>query len=79
MLEYQGGGGSDAKTETIALVGKGIVYDTGGLALKSKTGMCLYVHDGTDTAVFSILTMINNSTTTYSSNIFDLLVLIFVF
>lgn len=24
----------------IALVGKGIVYDTGGLAIKSKTGMC---------------------------------------
>lgn len=29
----------DAK-QTIALVGKGIVYDTGGLAIKSKTGMC---------------------------------------
>jgi probable aminopeptidase NPEPL1 len=26
--------------ESIALVGKGIVYDTGGLAIKSKTGMC---------------------------------------
>jgi len=25
---------------TVALVGKGIVYDTGGLALKSKEGMC---------------------------------------
>lgn len=27
-------------TDTIALVGKGIVYDTGGLSLKSKDGMC---------------------------------------
>mmetsp|Transcript_32942 Transcript_32942/g.72338 ORF Transcript_32942/g.72338 Transcript_32942/m.72338 type:complete len:561 (-) Transcript_32942:992-2674(-) len=26
--------------KTVCLVGKGIVYDTGGLALKSKTGMC---------------------------------------
>jgi hypothetical protein len=26
--------------DSIALVGKGIVYDTGGLAIKSKTGMC---------------------------------------
>ena len=26
-------------TETVALVGKGIVYDTGGLSLKSKDGM----------------------------------------
>jgi len=26
-------------TETVALVGKGIVYDTGGLSLKGKTGM----------------------------------------
>eukprot|EP00956_Cyclotella_meneghiniana_P029104 scaffold69471_cov43-Cyclotella_meneghiniana.AAC.1 len=35
---------NDADTTTtsdsIALVGKGIVYDTGGLAIKSKTGMC---------------------------------------
>lgn len=28
-----------AETRTIALVGKGIVYDTGGLSIKSKTGM----------------------------------------
>ncbi|KAK7114808.1 probable aminopeptidase NPEPL1 [Littorina saxatilis] len=27
-------------TQNIAWVGKGIVYDTGGLCLKSKTGMC---------------------------------------
>ncbi|CAL1538179.1 unnamed protein product [Lymnaea stagnalis] len=27
-------------TETIAWVGKGIVYDTGGLCIKTKTGMC---------------------------------------
>ncbi|MGK3736275.1 MAG: putative aminopeptidase NPEPL1 [Bacillariaceae sp.] len=33
LLEYDGGG-----DETIALVGKGIVYDTGGLSLKSKDG-----------------------------------------
>ena len=25
---------------TIAWVGKGIVYDTGGLCIKSRTGMC---------------------------------------
>lgn len=28
-----------AATETIALVGKGIVYDTGGLSIKGKTAM----------------------------------------
>jgi probable aminopeptidase NPEPL1 len=31
---------ADATTESVALVGKGIVYDTGGLSLKSKSGMC---------------------------------------
>lgn len=40
MLEYDGGG-----DETVALVGKGIVYDTGGLSLKPKTGMCGMKHD----------------------------------
>jgi len=40
LLEYDGGG-----EETVALVGKGIVYDTGGLSLKSKTGMCGMKHD----------------------------------
>jgi probable aminopeptidase NPEPL1 len=30
----------DDEKGSIALVGKGIVYDTGGLAIKSKTGMC---------------------------------------
>eukprot|EP00977_Amphora_coffeiformis_P024933 scaffold17681_cov155-Amphora_coffeaeformis.AAC.4 len=30
----------DTPTENVALVGKGIVYDTGGLSLKPKTGMC---------------------------------------
>lgn len=30
----------DNPTENVALVGKGIVYDTGGLSLKPKTGMC---------------------------------------
>jgi probable aminopeptidase NPEPL1 len=40
ILEYDGGG-----DETIALVGKGIVYDTGGLALKQRAGMCGMKHD----------------------------------
>ena len=31
--------------ETVALVGKGIVYDTGGLSLKSKDGMSGMKHD----------------------------------
>ncbi|KAL7539444.1 hypothetical protein ACHAXR_009296 [Thalassiosira sp. AJA248-18] len=30
---------------SIALVGKGIVYDTGGLAIKSRVGMCGMKHD----------------------------------
>jgi len=34
-----------ATKENVALVGKGIVYDTGGLSLKSKTGMCCMKHD----------------------------------
>ena len=33
LLSYDGGG-----DETVALVGKGILYDTGGLSLKPKTG-----------------------------------------
>jgi len=40
LLEYDGGG-----DETVALVGKGIVYDTGGLSLKPKAGMCGMKHD----------------------------------
>ncbi|VEU40566.1 unnamed protein product [Pseudo-nitzschia multistriata] len=40
LLEYDGGG-----DETVALVGKGIVYDTGGLSLKPKVGMCGMKHD----------------------------------
>ena len=40
ILEYHGG-----NEETVALVGKGIVYDTGGLSLKSKAGMCGMKHD----------------------------------
>ena len=38
-LTYEPEGGPTDGTRTVALVGKGIVYDTGGLALKSKTGM----------------------------------------
>lgn len=36
---------STTHKKTVALVGKGIVYDTGGLALKTKTGMCGMKHD----------------------------------
>jgi probable aminopeptidase NPEPL1 len=36
---------SNESRETIALVGKGIVYDTGGLSLKSKDGMSGMKHD----------------------------------
>jgi probable aminopeptidase NPEPL1 len=43
VLEYEGDG--EEPDETVALVGKGIVYDTGGLSLKSKTGMCQMKHD----------------------------------
>ena len=32
-------------TETVAWVGKGIVFDTGGLSLKSKEGMCRMKRD----------------------------------
>ncbi|GKY95744.1 hypothetical protein MPSEU_000535200 [Mayamaea pseudoterrestris] len=44
ILEYDGRSKSNDKGQssehsTVALVGKGIVYDTGGLALKSKDGM----------------------------------------
>ena len=31
--------------KTVALVGKGIVYDTGGLSLKNTAGMCGMKHD----------------------------------
>jgi probable aminopeptidase NPEPL1 len=40
-------------TKTVALVGKGIVYDTGGLSLKPTLGMCGMKHDmGGSAAVF---------------------------
>jgi probable aminopeptidase NPEPL1 len=45
LMEYNGGQDDDTKIETVALVGKGIVYDTGGLSLKSKSGMCGMKHD----------------------------------
>jgi probable aminopeptidase NPEPL1 len=39
--ETSSNGNDDAESkDCIALIGKGIVYDTGGLAIKSKTGMC---------------------------------------
>jgi leucyl aminopeptidase len=40
ILEYDGGG-----DESVALVGKGIVYDTGGLSLKTRAGMSGMKHD----------------------------------
>uniref|UniRef100_A0A7S1ZBT7 Cytosol aminopeptidase domain-containing protein n=1 Tax=Trieres chinensis TaxID=1514140 RepID=A0A7S1ZBT7_TRICV len=38
IMEYNPAGDEEVP-ETVALVGKGIVYDTGGLSLKGKTGM----------------------------------------
>jgi len=35
----------DENASAITLVGKGIVYDTGGLAIKSRVGMCGMKHD----------------------------------
>ena len=35
----------DEEQSAITLVGKGIVYDTGGLAVKSRVGMCGMKHD----------------------------------
>lgn len=32
-------GGPDGSTETVALVGKGIVYDTGGLSIKARVSL----------------------------------------
>jgi len=43
IMEYNPS--SLSSQETIALVGKGIVYDTGGLSLKSKDGMPGMKHD----------------------------------
>jgi probable aminopeptidase NPEPL1 len=46
VLEYDGSGNTDSTyVETVALVGKGIVFDTGGLSLKPKVGMCGMKHD----------------------------------
>ncbi len=39
-LEYKPAKAGMAPKDKIALVGKGIVYDTGGLSMKSKDGMC---------------------------------------
>jgi probable aminopeptidase NPEPL1 len=35
---------ADKEMENIVLCGKGVVYDTGGLRLKAKTGMCGMKH-----------------------------------
>lgn len=37
--------GEGTEMENIVLCGKGVVYDTGGLSLKPKTGMCGMKHD----------------------------------
>ena len=44
ILTYTPEGGSDVDMESIALCGKGVVYDTGGLSLKGKAGMCGMKH-----------------------------------
>mmetsp|Transcript_20427 Transcript_20427/g.23686 ORF Transcript_20427/g.23686 Transcript_20427/m.23686 type:complete len:582 (-) Transcript_20427:19-1764(-) len=38
-------GTSSEACESVALCGKGVVYDTGGLSIKPKTGMCGMKHD----------------------------------
>ncbi|CBZ30064.1 metallo-peptidase, Clan MF, Family M17 [Leishmania mexicana MHOM/GT/2001/U1103] len=51
-LSYRPKAGMSPK-DRIALVGKGIVYDTGGLSIKSREGMCSMKHDmGGAAAVF---------------------------
>lgn len=42
---HESSGGEERGTTSITLVGKGIVYDTGGLAIKSRTGMTGMKHD----------------------------------
>ncbi|KAG5469890.1 hypothetical protein CUR178_02032 [Leishmania enriettii] len=51
-LSYKPKAGISPK-DRVAFVGKGIVYDTGGLAIKSRDGMCSMKHDmGGAAAVF---------------------------
>lgn len=51
-LSYQPKAGITPR-ERIAFVGKGVVYDTGGLAIKSRDGMCTMKHDmGGAAAIF---------------------------
>ncbi|RNF06013.1 putative aminopeptidase, putative,metallo-peptidase, Clan MF, Family M17 [Trypanosoma conorhini] len=51
-LSYRPSNGIDPQ-EKLALVGKGIVYDTGGLSIKPPSGMCSMKHDmGGAAAVF---------------------------
>ena len=45
-------------SEHIVMCGKGVVYDTGGLALKSKTGMCEMKHDCGGSAVSRLIVLI---------------------
>jgi len=45
ILTYTPEGGGDDDLENVALCGKGVVYDTGGLSLKGKAGMCGMKHD----------------------------------
>lgn len=43
-----------AEDKSIVLVGKGIVYDTGGLALKSREGMSMMKRDMGGTTIGSL-------------------------
>ena len=61
-------------TKTVALVGKGIVYDTGGLSLKSTAGMCSMKFDmGGSAAVFGAFQSLVKSRV--QKNVFGLLCL----
>ena len=45
VLRYTPGGDAGTCAEHVVLCGKGVVYDTGGLSLKPKVGMCGMKHD----------------------------------
>ncbi len=55
VLEYDGGG-----DETVALVGKGIVFDTGGLSLKVRCSWAFVYRDCRSASLFQLIQLFHN-------------------
>ena len=78
VLRYRGDG--DHPDQVTALLGKGITYDSGGLSLKSKTGMLTMHHDmGGAAAAAAASTAASAAATAFTGKGFFFLLLPFSF